>query len=72
MKKRLIIEGMHCENCVKGLNAVLTEDLEGTEVIEINLEGGYADVNVEDSVSDDSFKDAVEELGFELKEIKNI
>lgn len=72
MKKRLIIEGMHCENCVKGLNAVLTEDLKGTEVIEINLEGGYADVNVEDSVSYDSLKGAVEELGFELKEIKNI
>lgn len=72
MKKRLIIEGMHCKNCVKGLNAVLTEDLKGTEVIEINLEGGYADVNVEDSVSYDSLKGAVEELGFELKEIKNI
>ncbi len=72
MKKRLIIEGMHCENCVKGLNAVLSEDIEGTEVIEINLEGGYADLDLEENVSDKALKDAVEELGFELKEIKNI
>lgn len=72
MKKRLIIEGMHCENCVKGLNAVLTEDVEGLEVVEINLDGGYADVEVDDKVSEDILKDAVEELGFELKEIKNI
>lgn len=28
MKKRLMVEGMHCVNCVKGLNDVLTEDLE--------------------------------------------
>lgn len=72
MKKRLIIEGMHCENCVKGLNAVLTEDVEGLEVLEINLDGGYADVELDDKVSEDILKDAVEELGFELKEIKNI
>ncbi|MBC2577128.1 heavy-metal-associated domain-containing protein [Peptostreptococcus russellii] len=72
MKKRLIIEGMHCENCVKGLNAVLTEDVEGLEVVEINLDGGYADVELDDKVSEDILKDAVEELGFELKEIKNI
>ena len=38
MKKRLVIEGMHCANCVKGLNAVLTEDVDGIEVIEINLD----------------------------------
>ena len=66
MKKRLMVEGMHCANCVKGLNDVLTEDLEGVEVLEISLEG----IDAADSVSDDQLKAAVEELGFELKEIK--
>lgn len=70
MKKRLIVEGMHCENCVKGLRAVLTEDVEGINVENIDLSGGYADVDVSDSVSDDELKSAVEELGFTLKEIK--
>lgn len=70
MKKRLMVEGMHCVNCVKGLNDVLTEDLEGVKVLEISLEGKYADVEVDDKVSDDQLKAAVEELGFELKEVK--
>ena len=67
MKKRLMVEGMHCVN---GLNDVLTEDLEGVKVLEISLEGKYADIDVDDKVSDDQLKAAVEELGFELKEIK--
>lgn len=70
MKKRLMVEGMHCMNCVKGLRDVLTEDLESVDVVEISLEGKYADVDVADSVTDDQLKSAVEELGFELKEIK--
>ena len=72
MKKRLMVEGMHCANCVKGLNAVLSEDVEGLEVIEISLDGGYADVEVAETVGDEVLKEAVEELGFELKDIKNI
>ncbi|CAK7043491.1 MAG: hypothetical protein PEPC_01853 [Peptostreptococcus russellii] len=72
MKKRLVIEGMHCANCVKGLNAVLTEDVDGIEVIEINLDGGYADIKMDNNIEDSILKEAVEELGFELKEIKSI
>ena len=72
MKKRLVIEGMHCENCVKGLNMVLTEDIDGLEVVDISLDGGYADVKVNDNIEDKAFKEAVEELGFELKEIKSV
>ena len=49
---------------------MLTEDLEGVEVLEISLEGKYADIDAADSVSNDQLKAAVEELGFELKEIK--
>ena len=54
-----MVEGMHCANCVKGLNDVLTEDLEGVEVLEISLEGKYADIDAADSVSDDQLKAAV-------------
>lgn len=69
MKKRLIVEGMHCENCVRGLRDVLTEDIEGVVVENIDLSGGYADVDVKDGVSDGDLKSAVEELGFTLKDI---
>lgn len=70
MKKRLIIQGMHCANCVKGLEMVLTEDVEGVSIDKIDLDGGYADIFVEDGVTDEALKIAVEELGFELKGIE--
>lgn len=66
MKKRLLIEGMHCQNCVKGLEAVLSEDIVGVNVIDISLEGKYADVDIDSGVTDESLKLAVEELGFSL------
>ncbi|WP_101772608.1 heavy-metal-associated domain-containing protein [Peptostreptococcus faecalis] len=70
MKKRLVISGMHCENCAKGLNAVLTEDIVGLKVENISVEDGFADIVVDDDVSDNELKAAVEELGFKLLEIK--
>nr|WP_314278400.1 heavy metal-associated domain-containing protein [uncultured Peptostreptococcus sp.] len=69
MKKRLVIEGMHCENCAKGLRDILLEDLEGVDILEISLEGKYADIEINSSISDEDLKNAVEELGFELKDI---
>lgn len=71
MKKKLLIEGMHCQNCVRGLEAVLTEDIDGVEVDEISLEGNYAIIDADESVSDDAIREGVEELGFTLKEIQS-
>lgn len=70
MKKKLLIDGMHCQNCVKGLEAVLTEDLEGVKVDEISLEEGYAIINLEKELDEIELKGAVEELGFDLKAIE--
>lgn len=70
MKKKLLIDGMHCQNCVKGLEAVLTEDIDGIKVEEISLDGNYAIIDADDSVSDDAIREGVEELGFTLKEIQ--
>ena len=39
MKRKLSIEGMKCSHCVGNLRDVLTEDIAGVEVLEINLEG---------------------------------
>lgn len=72
MKKRLFIEGMHCMNCVKGLETVLTEDIDGVKVDMISLEENYADVDVDDGVTDEALKIAVEELDFKLVGIEEI
>lgn len=70
MRKKLNIEGMHCENCVRGLRDVLTEDVSGVTVEEISLEGGYAVVDLDESADLDAIKDAVAELEFKLTSVE--
>ena len=66
MKKKLLIEGMRCKHCVGNLQDALTEDINGVEVLEINLEGKYALIDMNESVSMDEIKNIVEDLGFQL------
>lgn len=66
MKKRLSIEGMKCSHCVGNLTDVLTEDIEGVEVLEVSLEGKYAIVDMEDSVDMEKVKELIGDLGFQL------
>lgn len=66
MKKKLYIEGMKCSHCVGNLTDVLTEDIEGVEVLEISLEGKYTIVDMEDSVDMEKVKELIEDLGFQL------
>ena len=66
MKRKLSIEGMKCSHCVGNLRDVLTEDIAGVEVLEINLEGKYAIVNMEDSVDIDKVRELIEYLVFQL------
>ena len=66
MKKKLSIEGMKCSHCVGNLTDVLTEDITGVEVLEVNLEGKYAIVDMDDSVYIEKVKALIEDLGFNL------
>lgn len=70
MKVKLLIDGMSCSHCVNHLRIALTEDIEGIEVISINLEEKYAEVNMSELVKRDELKCVIEELGFDLKEIQ--
>lgn len=70
MKKKLSIEGMKCSHCVSNLKEVLTEDITGIEVLEVNLEGKYAIVDMDDSVNLDKLKSLIEDLGFNLISIE--
>lgn len=66
MKRKLSIEGMKCSHCVGNLKDVLTEDIEGVEVLEVSLEGKYAIVDMADNVDIEKVKALIEDLGFEL------
>lgn len=70
MNKKLLIEGMSCGHCVNHLKTALTEDIEGVDVLEVNLEDKYALVKMDDSVNHEELKNVIEGLGFELKDIQ--
>ncbi|MDB8790209.1 heavy metal-associated domain-containing protein [Romboutsia sp. 1001216sp1] len=66
MRKKLLIDGMSCGHCVNHLKTALSEDIQGVNVIEVNLEGKYATVEMDDSVSKDELKSVIEDIGYEL------
>lgn len=66
MRRKLSIEGMRCNHCVANLKDVLTEDIEGVEVLEVNLDGKYAIVDMDDNVDIEKVKALIEDLGFNL------
>ena len=63
MKKKILIEGMNCKNCVAHVKNAL-EELAGVSEVEVNLEGKYALVDTIES--DDVLKDTIEEEGYDV------
>lgn len=70
MQKKLMIEGMSCNHCVNHVKEALTEDIDGVVVKEVNLDGKYALVDMDESVSTESISEILEELGFKLKSVE--
>jgi len=69
MIKKLLIEGMICNHCINHLKTALTEDIEGVKVLEVNLDGKYAIVDMKDDIDLNQLKQVIDELDFELKDI---
>lgn len=63
----LKIEGMMCEHCKAHVTKALNK-LPGAEA-EVNLEAGTAAVHSEEEISDDVFRETIEDAGYELKAI---
>ncbi|HBF2449662.1 TPA: heavy-metal-associated domain-containing protein [Clostridioides difficile] len=70
MKKKLLVEGMSCGHCVNHLKTALTEDIDGIEVLDVDLENKCASVDMKDDVSIEKLKEVIAELGFVLKGIE--
>ena len=68
MIKEIKIDGMHCPNCVAAVKREL-EALEGVSKVDVSLEEAQAIVEAE-GVSDDALQAAVEDIGFDVVEIK--
>lgn len=66
--KKVTIEGMACQHCVKAVTKALTK-LGATDV-DVSLEGGYAIANV--SVDDATLKSAIEDADFKVLNIAEV
>ena len=62
----LEIDGMSCSNCVRHVEAALL-DVDGVDVWEVEV--GRAVVDTE--VDEDTLRDALEEVGYELVSIED-
>ena len=69
MKKKILIEGMSCNNCVAHVTEVLNE-LEDSKNVDVNLDGKYA--LVETHVQDDIITEKIEDMGYDVVKIENI
>ncbi|EHJ02205.1 Heavy metal transport/detoxification protein [Clostridium sp. DL-VIII] len=67
MKKKILIEGMSCEHCVAHVKEGL-ENLDKVTSVEVSLENKWAIVETENS--DDELKNAIEEEGYDVVNIK--
>jgi copper chaperone CopZ len=68
MIKEIKIDGMHCPNCVAAVKREL-EALEGVSKVDVSLDEAQAIVEAE-GVSDDALQAAIEDIGFDVVEIK--
>lgn len=62
--KTIIIDGMHCQSCVKAVREALEK--KGLEVV--NVEIGKAEV--EGNVSNDELVQVIDSIGFDVVEVQ--
>ena len=65
MSKKIIIDGMTCNHCVKNVKENL-EALDGITKVEVKV----GEANVDGSISDEQIKDTIEDLGFDILSIE--
>ena len=68
-KKEIIIEGMHCNHCKMAVEKVLNA-IDGIDAAQVILEDKKAIIELSKDISNEVIRKAIEEEGFEVKEIK--
>lgn len=69
MVKKIGVEGMMCQHCVKHVHDALMQ-VNGVENAEVSLEGKSATVSYTGNVSDDDLRNAVVDAGYEVTGIE--
>ena len=69
MEKTLKIEGMMCGHCEMHVKKAL-EALDGVKIAEVSHKAGTAVVTLEKEISADALKQAIDEQGYRVTDIK--
>lgn len=69
MKKIISIEGMRCGHCTASVDKALRE-IAGVSDVTVDLAAKKAEVEAADTVTDDALRKAVDDLGFQVCEIR--
>ncbi|MEQ8153620.1 MAG: heavy-metal-associated domain-containing protein [Clostridiaceae bacterium] len=69
MKKKILIEGMSCNHCVKHVREALS-DFNVVTNVEVNLEDKYAILESGAEVEDKDIKAAIDDAGYEVAGIE--
>jgi len=59
------VKGMSCQHCVASVTKALSE-IEGVTDVQVNLEKGEATFNEQSPVPEQTIKDAITRIGFEV------
>lgn len=70
MKKKILIEGMHCASCATNIERSLKK-VSGIKSANVSMMTRKAIIECEDKVKDEDLKSAVKRAGYEAKEIEN-
>jgi copper chaperone len=69
MKKKILIEGMSCEHCVKHVKEALSE-LSGVISATVNLAAKTAVIETTGDVDDETIKSTIDDVGYEVVKIE--
>ena len=69
MKKVISIEGMRCGHCTASVDKALRE-IAGVGDVTVDLAAKKAEVEAADTVTDEALRKAVDDLGFQVCEIR--
>lgn len=71
MRKKLLVEGMSCMHCVMHVENALKE-VEGVSGVKVDLKGKNAVVDMDEGVTDEQLRSAVEDAGYDVVGIENL
>ncbi len=65
MSTTIKVKGMSCQHCVASVTKALSE-IEGIADVQVDLEKGEATFSEQNPVAEQSIKDAITKIGFEV------